>query len=55
MSDASFSFPRPVAIQKVKEQRLSYYLSIAGGRIDRFMISPMILALCEMQTASFKI
>ena len=40
---------------KVKETNLSYYLSIAGGRIVRSTLFPSLLALCEMQTVSSRI
>ena len=42
----SFPSPRLVA---------SYYLSIAGGRITGLIPFPMVLVLCEMQSASSRI
>ena len=39
----------------VKEQSLSYYLSLTGIRIVGFLLFPRVLVLIEMQTASFKI
>ena len=50
--NSEFSFSETGRPTKVKEASLSYYLSIAGGRIIGFIYSPRILALCEMQIAS---
>ena len=40
---------------EVKEPSLPYYLPIAGGRIIGSSLSPRILKLYEMQTASSRI
>ena len=40
---------------KAKEPSLSYYLPRAGGRIIRFIPSPRVLVLCEMQSVSSRI
>ena len=40
---------------KVKKPSLTYYSSIAEGRIIEFMPFPRVLALCEMQTASARV
>ena len=50
-----FSFSKAGCHTKVKDPSLHYYLSIAGRRIIRFIPSPRVLALCEMQTASSRI
>ena len=38
-----------------EEPSLSYYLSIAGGRIIGFIPFPRVLVLCEMQSVSSRI
>ena len=40
---------------KAEEPSLSYYLTIAGGRIIGFIPFPMVLVLCEMQSVSSRI
>ena len=47
--NAEFSFSYTGCHTKIKEPSLPYYISIAGGRIIRFITFPRILMLCKMQ------
>ena len=53
--NSEFFFSDPNSYTKVREPWLPFYLPIAGGRIVGFIPFPMVLALCEMQTASSRI
>ena len=50
-----FSFSQICCLTKAEEPSLSYYLSIAGGRIIGFIPFPRVLVLCEMQSVSSRI
>ena len=54
-SNSEFSFSYTCCLTKAEEPCLSYYLPIAGGRIIGFTPFPMVLVLCEMQSASSRI
>ena len=50
-------FPSPwlVAFTKLEKPSLTYYSTIAGGRIIVFITFPRILVLCEMQSVASRI
>ena len=50
-----FSFSQTNCLTKAEETSLSYYLSIARGRIIGFLPFPRVLVLCEMQSISSRI
>ena len=54
-SEFPFSYPRPVAIPRLKSPVWPTILPIAGGKIVGFIPFPRVLMLCEMQTASSRI
>ena len=47
--NSEFSFSLTSCLTKAEEPSLSYYLSIAGGRIIGFIAFPRELVLCVMQ------
>ena len=47
-----FSFSQTSCLTKAEETSLSYYLTIAGGRIIGFIPFPRLLVPCEMQSVS---
>ena len=53
--NSEFSFSLTSCLTKAEEPSLSYYLSVAGGRIFRFIPFPRVLVLCEMQSVSSRI
>ena len=53
--NSEFSFSYTSFLTKAEEPSLSYYLSIAGGRIIGFVPFPRVLVLCEMQSVSSRI
>ena len=53
--DSEFSFFYSSYHTKVKELSLAYYLFIAWGRIVGYIPFWRVLALCKIQTASFRI
>ena len=50
-----FSFSETGCLTKAKEPSLPNYLPKAGGRIIGFILFPIIVVLCEMQSASSRI
>ena len=53
--NSEYSFSKTSCLTKAEERNLSYYLSIAGGRIIGFIPFPRVLVLCEMQSVSSRI
>ena len=53
--NSEFSFSETSCLTKAEEPSLSYYLPIAGGRINGFIHFPRVLVLCEMQLVSSRI
>ena len=53
--DSEFSFSKTGCLTKAEEPSLSYYLSIARGRIIGFIPFPRVLVLCEMQSVRSRI
>ena len=53
--NSEFSFSYNCYLTMSKELNLPYYLPIAGGRIIGFIPFPLVLVLCEMQSASYRI
>ena len=53
--NSEFSFSKTSYLTKTEEPSLSYYLTIAGGRIIGFIPFPKVLVLCEMQLFSSRI
>ena len=53
--NSEFSFSYTGCLTKAKNPSLPNYSPIAGGRIIGFVPFPMVLVLCEMQSASPKI
>ena len=53
--NSEFSSSLTSCLTKAEEPSLSYYLSIAGGRIIEFIPFPRVLVLCEMQSLSSRI
>ena len=49
--NSEFSISWTSCLTKAEELSLSYYLSIARGRIIGFIPFPRVLVLCEMQSA----
>ena len=52
---SEFSFSKTTNSTKAEEPSLPYYLPIARGRINGFILFPRVLVLCEMQSASSRI
>ena len=53
--NSEYSFSSASCLTKTEEPSLSYYLSIAGGRLIGFIPFPSVLVLCEMQSVSCRI
>ena len=53
--NSEFSSSLASCLTKAEEPSLSYYLSIAGGRIIGFIPFPRVLVQCEMQSISSRI
>ena len=51
--NSEFSFSQTGCHTKVKEPRMSYYLPIAGGKITRFIIFPMLLGQYKQSCPRF--
>ena len=53
--NSEFSFSLTSCLTKAGEPNLSYYLSIAAGKINGFIPFSRVLVLCEMQSVSSRI
>ena len=53
--NSEFSFSSTSCLTKAEEPSLPYYLPIAGGRINGFILFPRVLVLCEIQSVRSRI